>query len=282
MLKRKIAGFLFIFIAGFLFMFTILSYSDWKYEDELIEHLSAEVIKRCDGSSNLSCIADTAMYYTHIIQDPMMTLFGNKEFSSPKTILTGSSFSNFYFGKGACGAYASFFSRLMARIGYRSKFVILNVNGREGGHIATVVEQDDKLLLVDPLSGHIFRDSNGNMTEIDTVSKYWNSYYKHHLSANYNKSYNYQMGWKYTNWDKLGVMTKLVYKTTALFIGKEEADKLSLRYFVIRMNKAFVFMAAAGFIISVMIALRLFRPEVNALLEYLSNRKNQKNRSTQQ
>lgn len=270
---------MFIFIAGFLLMFTLLSYSDWKYEDELVQNLAIEVKERCP-KNDLNCIADTAMYYTHLIQDPMMTLFSDKEFTSPKLALTRSSFSNFYFGKGACGAYASFFTRLMMHMGYKTKFVILTVGGREGGHIATVIEQGSKLLLVDPLSGHIFRNAAGNMVDIDTVSRYWNSYYKYHLSAKYQPSYNYQEGWKYTNWGKLGFISKAFYKTSVFFIGKTRTDNISLHYYIVRLNKSIVFVTSALFILSVMIALRLFRPEVNSLLEYLANRKHQRNNST--
>jgi len=269
---------MFIFIAGFLLMFTILSYSDWKYEDELVHNLSIEVKERC-LHQNLSCVVDTAMHYTHMIQDPMMTLFSDKEFTSPKLALTRSSFSNFYFGKGACGAYASFFTRLMLHMGYKTKFVILNVGHREGGHIATVIEDGDKLLLVDPLSGHIFRNEKGEMATIDSVSRYWNSYYKLHLPARYEKTYDYQNGWKYTNWDKLGPISKAFYKTSVFFIGKQKTDRLSIHYYIVRLNKSIVFIATALFILSVMVGLRLFRPEVNALLEYLANRKNQRNNS---
>lgn len=270
---------MFIFIAGFLLMFTLLSYSDWKYEDELVHNLAIEVQERCP-KNDLNCIVDTAMYYTHLIQDPMKALFSDKEFTSPKLALTRSSFSNFYFGKGACGAYASFFTRLMMHMGYKTKFVILNVGHREGGHIATVIENSPNMLLVDPLSGHIFRDSTGHLADIDSVSKYWNSYYKHHLSAHYEPSYDYQEGWKYTNWDKLGAISKAFYKTSVFFIGKKRTDNISLHYYIVRLNKSIVFVTSALFILSIMIALRLFRPEVNSLLEYLTNRKNQRHYNT--
>lgn len=276
MLLRKISGFMFIFIAGFLLMFTILSYSDWKYEEELVHNLSLEVKERCK-KDDLNCIVDTAMLYTHMIQDPMMRFFSDKEFTSPKLALTRSSFSNFYFGKGACGAYASFFTRLMLHMGYKTKFVILNVGEREGGHIATVIEYNDMLALVDPLSGHIFRDSAGLLVDIDTVAKYWNSYYKLHLPPNYETQYDYQEGWKYTNWGKLGPISKAFYKTSVYFIGKKRTDTLSVHYYIVRLNKSIVVITTALFILSIMVALRLFRPEVNALLEYLANRKHQGN-----
>lgn len=275
MLLRKIAGFGFIFLSGFLLMFTILSYSDWKYEDELVKHLSEEVVSRCP-TNDLQCIADTAIYYTHLIQDPMKDIFSGKNFSSPKTILTHSSFSNFYFGKGACGAYASFFSRLMAQSGYRSKFVIMNGQGREGMHISTVLEKDDKLLLVDPFYGIVYRDTNNNMVDIDTVAKYWHSYYAKQTPMGYTKIYDYQYGWKYTNWGKLGFVSKVIYKATSFFVGKEKTEKFSLRYYMIRLNHAIVLIGAGSFVLSLLIAFRLFRPEIRSLREYFRNRKNYK------
>ncbi len=275
MLFRKIAGFGFIFLAGFLLMFTILSYSDWKYEDELVQHISAEVTTRCK-SNDLSCLADTAMYYTHLMQNPMKNLFGNKTFTSPKTLFTHSSFSNFYFGKGACGAYASFYARLMARAGYRSKFVIMNGPGREGMHITIVLEQNNKLLLVDPFYGIVYRNANNEMVEIDTVAKYWNTYYAAQTPTGYTKLYNYQYGWKYTNWGKLGLVSKVIYRATAFFVGKEKTEKFSLRYYMIRLNHAIVLIGAGSFVLSLLIAFRLFRPEIRALREYFRNRKNYK------
>ncbi|OSZ81706.1 hypothetical protein CAP35_00100 [Chitinophagaceae bacterium IBVUCB1] len=279
MLIRKITGFGFVFLAGILLMFTILSYSDWKYEDELVQHLAEEIYNRCPDKS-LPCLTDTAIYYTHLIQDPMMDLFSGKKFSSPKMMLTHSSFSNFYFGKGACGAYASFFARLMARLGYRSKFVIMNGKDREGMHISIVLDVDNKLLLVDPFYGIVYRNPQHEMVEIDTVAKYWGSFYAAQTPIKYTKLYDYQHGWKYTNWGKLGFLSKTVYKITELFIGTERTEKLSIRYYMIRMNHATVLLAAGGFVLSLLMAAKLFLPEIRSLIEYLRNRKRNKHSSS--
>lgn len=254
-MKTRLIGFLLIFLSGFLLMLSINFYSDWKYEEEIVSNLTEEINDKCQ-SKDLVCLVDTALYYTHVMQDPMRKLFSNRTFTSPKQFFTRHSFSNFYFGKGACGAYASFFCRVMAKLGYRTKFVILDTKQSKGAHIIICIEQGDKLILVDPYYGHPFKDSTGRLSEIQTVSKNWHSYYSKHLPADYLPEYDYQYGWHYTNWQKLGPLSGVMYKTLRIFMPKEKVDNLSLRYYIIKMNKVYVIVSFIGFLVCFVLGVR--------------------------
>ena len=189
----------------------------------------------------------------------MRKIFSNRDFSSPKQFFTRHSFSSFYFGKGACGAYASFFCRVMNQIGYRSKFVIMDTKKGKGAHIIICIESDNKLWLVDPYFGHPFKDSNGHLSEIQTVSNNW-GYYSQFVPENYDPSYDYQYGWHYTNWQKMGGLSQVLYKTMSLFMSQEKLDGLSLRYYLTRMGRVTIIIPFIGFLVCIGLAFRYLSP----------------------
>lgn len=251
--------FAYAFVSGFLLMLTLNFFNDWSYEREVLVHLKEHIYAQCK-TRDVNTLMDTALHYSTVLQSPSTEVFGNSEFTSFKKYFTTNSFQNYYFGKGACGAYSTFFIRLLSAMGFQSKVVQVTVNGKRGGHMSVVVMHQGKLLLVDPLFNHNFKDSNGNMSDINDVAKNWNSYYKYHLPANYVPDYNYQQGWTHSNWNKFGAFSRGIYNVACKYWGKQKVDQFCLYYQIQGINKYYMLICFFLFIFTLVKAIQLNFP----------------------
>jgi hypothetical protein len=110
---------------------------------------------------------------------------------------------------------------------------------------------------VDPLFKHTFHDSHNHLSSLHSVRAQWDTYYAKYMPSNYNPSYNYQQGWRHTNWDKYGVVSRSAYKILTFVMGKDRTDALSLRMWII---DAYRFQSTLAFLVSgLCIALIAFR-----------------------
>jgi len=244
-------------MAGFFLMMAISFYMDYSFEEEILGNL-ADHVRSKSPSQNPEDLIVTALNVSNYLEDRATEVFHDKNFESLKVKLMSTSFSAYNYGGGACGSYTLFLARVLKKMGFKEKIVQLRVNGVWGGHITLAVESGDKLLLVDPLFNCAFKDSLGHLSDIHIVSQNWNSLYKNEVPANYNKAYDYQSGWRYTNWDKFGFLSRSAFKTGVFIFGKKRMDKVSLHYYYLGLSRIYFFTALGGFFIFFFILLRDF------------------------
>jgi hypothetical protein len=255
-MRLKLARFITVFFSGFLLMLTISIFNDWSYEKEMLANLRDHVYSKCE-TKDFTTFVDSALYYSHKLQQPATDIYFGKPFHSLKQYLAPSSFQNYYFGRDACGAYASFFVRLMTSAGYRAQITQVNIKHRKNAHMTVSIFANGKMYVVDPLFDHSFKGPDGKLSDIRQVSKNWYSYYSQHLPANYEPAYDYQYGWSFTNWDKFGSFSHGIYKILCFVFPKARVDTFSFRYYTQGYNKFFIVFAFIGFIFTFIHALRL-------------------------
>jgi hypothetical protein len=184
------------------------------------------------------------------------TLATVRELSKPRTDFFQDQFNYsddyleaFFSGSGACGMYSLFTCRLLTEMGYECRVVQQKVQGTWGGHITLEVNLNrfnrnlpDRWMLIDPLFNHVFVDSQHRELSAMQVKEQWPKslvqlpveYDIFLLPTEYDMKYNYQEGYRYTNWDKLGVLSRGVYSTGKL-IGLP-MDTFSFRAMFIRQH----------------------------------------------
>jgi hypothetical protein len=202
-----------------------------EFENEVLD----AIIEKINPSKTLKEeeLIEKTIHTAYFLQERRTAVSGQHNFQSLKTKLFTSSLESFYIGTGACGYYSIFATRLLKKQGFRPKIVQQRVNGVWGAHITLAVPlKNGRLGLVDPLFDHVFKDTFGHIADIKSVEKHWKMY-KSTLSPQYDKKYNYQEGYRHTNWDKLGFITKSIYHIGSFVIGKAAMDLVSLRaYFI--------------------------------------------------
>lgn len=253
---------------------------DWSFEEEVLTNLALHV-KTKSIPGNTESIVRAALNDASYLDERNTELLGDKTFHTWKVGLMSTSFAPYYYGGGACGGYSLFLGRLLKKLGYNFKTIQLKVNGRFGGHITLGVVDGNRLLLVDPLYDLYYKDSLGHMVDINEVAKNWNSIYVKQVPANYNHNYNYQTGWRYTNWDKLGFISRGVYKTGVYFFGKNRMDNYSFADHFTGLSRNYFLLSFIGFLLftSYLIYELLKRQKLISLSPKIKNRVMVKNYS---
>jgi len=246
---------IYFFLLGCSMVIGITGLLESQFENEILNNIANKVKEKTQGLSEENQI-DTTIALCHYLQTRRSEILGGYKYQSYKAANFRSSLQSFYIGTGACGYYSMFAARVFQKLGYQPKIVQQQVNHRWGAHISLVVplKSTGKLILVDPLFRHTFRDSQNQLSTLQQVSGHWKSYYSLHTPANYKPQYNYQQGWRHTNWDKHGVFSRSVYKILVFCTGKEKADLLSLRIFII---DAYKIQAIIAFLVSGMCVLMI-------------------------
>lgn len=205
-----------------------------QFENEILSNIAQKIQERSKGLSEEDQI-DSAVSLCHYLQIRRSEILGADTYHSFKATNFRSSLQSFYIGTGACGYYTLFAARVFLKLGYQPKIVQQRVNNQWGAHItlALPLKSGEKMILVDPLFKYTFHDSLNRLSTLQDVSAHWSTYYSKHTPANYKPSYNYQQGWRHTNWDKLGVVSRSAYKILTLVIGKDRTDALSFRMWII-------------------------------------------------
>ena len=266
--------YLLVFIAGFLLMLSFSFFLDWSIEEEVLTMLAKKVENSTEKNDFEGKVAKTLNLSYSLIK-PTTTILGSENFTSLKIQLISSSFQSFYYGTGACGTSTLFVARLFKKMGIKTKIVEQNVGGVYGAHITLGIEKDNRLILIDPLFNCLFKDSTGKLSDIHQVAGNWN-YYAKNLPPDYDTSYNYQGGWRYTNWDKLGFITRAIYKTGCFFAGKEKMDQISLRYYILGFSFYYGMFSIIGALFFIYLA---FRKNIKAYWVRLTS-KNKVNTAT--
>ena len=205
-----------------------------QFENEILRNVALSIDEKTKGMSEEDKIEAT-VNLCHYLQVHRSEILGGRTYTSFKATNFRSSLQSFYIGTGACGYYSLFAARVFQKLGYAPRVVQQRVENRWGGHItlALPLKSNGKWILVDPLFKHSFRDTHNHLSSLPDVRAHWNSYYSKHTPSDYNPSYNYQQGWRHTNWDKYGVVSRAVYKALAFTIGKDKTDAMSLRMWII-------------------------------------------------
>lgn len=204
------------------------------------------------------------------------TLATVRQLSKPRTDFFGGELNYsddyleaFFSGSGACGMYSLFTCRLLTEMGYECRVVQQQVQGTWGGHITLEVNlnrfnstQPDRWMLVDPLFNHVFVDSQDRELSALQVKAQWRKslakvtgdYDILQLPAEYDTKYNYQQGFRYTNWDKLGFVSRAAYNFGKL-IGLP-MDTFSFRAMFIRQHSWNLIIYSMGLLITLFLGLR--------------------------
>jgi hypothetical protein len=160
-------------------------------------------------------------------------IFKNTEQLSFKARFMQSVDADLMYGAGACGGFSKVFARALKAAGYTTRIGQMKVNGNYGGHILleAYLPSLQKWVVMDPMFLLVFTNPKGDWASFNEVHDNW-EYYKKQIYYNYNYNYNYA-GIRYTNWSKVPVLGSLVYNGLVLVKGKEKANIISLRPYLL-------------------------------------------------
>lgn len=220
---------LFLLSFGFLYL-------ERQHEDTLYHN-----IIRVTRSNQPQKNNDT-LYIRHLMQtiNTMMydrlAVFNNTEKLSIKNSLFQSVDADLMYGHGACGGFSKVLSRSLQLSGYDVRIGQMKVNGIYGGHVIVEVfiEQQQRWAVIDPLFLVTFPSKkDSGWADFAEIKQHWLTY-RRLVPADYKSSYNYE-DIRYANWEKIPVAGKLLYRSLELLMGKEKAQGISIRPYLLNM-----------------------------------------------
>ena len=222
------------FLNGMLLAIVLYCYQEDQYEDDLFNLLSQDVIEKTRNVSSVAfddSVVLQSMHFVHDLEKNRIKYFSNSNFESFKANFLSPLTFHLMTANGSCGSFTLILGRLLRELNYPVRFAQMKVNGEYGGHIILEVKTKEGWKVLDPLFDLYFTRPDGKLANFEDVKANW-SYYAQQVPADYDLSYRYE-GVQYTNWQKIPVIMPLTKKVLNFTIGKENADKVSLRNVVL-------------------------------------------------
>ena len=217
---------------GILFTSMVYFKIEATYEAEIFSAISHHIVRDNVGEKNVDTFLLRAMNITHLFEHNRLGVFSGQKIDGLKANLFHPVTMDLITGNGSCGSASAILARILKSYNYQVRFVQMLVNGQYGGHIVIEVNKYGKWIVMDPLFNLYFKDSSNNFASFEEVSKNF-EYYKKQLPANYPTSYKYEAA-NYTNWNKIKFLGPTIKSILDFCMGKEKADKVSLRAYLLR------------------------------------------------
>ena len=220
------------FINGFLIATIWYFKIESTYERELYGAIAKYVTRDSIGKNNTDTFFIRSLQLANSFEHNRLDIFAGTDLKGIKANIFRPSTLDLVAGNGSCGSASVILARILKSYGYIVRFAQMKVNGKYGGHIVIEVKRENDWIVMDPLYNLYFKDSLGNLASFKTVSKNIN-YYKKQFPEGYKHDYLYE-DVRYTNWNKVKIIGPMVKSILNFLLGKEAADQISIRSYIIR------------------------------------------------
>jgi hypothetical protein len=231
--KGPLKRLLFLFFIVFFLSLILFEFREFVRAQKLVNGIVTKIVTQPNTDGEIGTVKNTLATVRQLSKPRTDFFQGELNYSDDYM-------EAFFSGSGACGMYSLFTCRLLTEMGYNCRVVQQQVNGVWGGHITLEVDLNRfndalpaKWMLIDPLFNHVFVDSQGVELSALQAKAQWPMMVAK-LPAEYDVKYNYQQGFRYTNWDKLGFVSRAAYALGKL-IGLP-MDTFSFRAMFIRQH----------------------------------------------
>jgi hypothetical protein len=233
LLRRIFTSLYFLFFFnGFLIAVIFYCYTEDQYEKHIFISLGDHVYDNlADKKYTDRDVLIESLHLTHELEASRQKIFSHDVDGLKAEYLRPLSY-DLMTAQGACGSYSYVLGRLLKNMNYTVRFVQMKSGDVYGAHNVIEAKMGNDWVVLDPLYDLYFTKPGGNLASFADVENNWN-YYKSQLPAGYDLTYDYE-GVRYTNWTKVPVIMPAVKGILNLTIGKEKADKVSLRSIFLR------------------------------------------------
>lgn len=233
LIKKVFKNLYFLFLLNGVLLASLFFFTtEANYEKELFIVISQKIKKELPQNFTDKEYALKALETTDYLQNNRAVVFGNSPITGVKARFFHSSTVDLMTNDGACGSYAIVLSRILKTNDIRVRIGQMKVNGIYGGHMIVEAWIEKKWVVMDPTFGLYFKNSDGSWATFRELQANWN-FYRNQTPPGYNQDYKYE-AIRYTNWQKIPVITPAIKSILDAMIGKEMADSISVRPYLLR------------------------------------------------
>ena len=221
-----------VFITLILFLF-IMS----NYEDGLFNRLAKNSLNRLPNSINLNTKVLNLLNTTHAILRDREKLFAGKPVNFRDSLFRSYDV-DLLDVRGGCGSYSFVLAKLLISQGLNVRIGQMKCGEEWGCHIIVEVKINDKWIILDPTYNIAYRNKNNQMVGFKELHNNFNKF-RSQTPSHYPEEFTYD-DIRYTNWNKIPLLSKPIKKILTIFLKEEEINNISLRVLVLNNYKIYL------------------------------------------
>jgi hypothetical protein len=230
--KFLFTGYSLVFVIGFLASSLLYFYVEDAYEKKIFETLSLYIKNKTPDTLNREeALLLNCLHLTNSLCKNRATVF-SKEIGSFKSSVIHPVSYDLISSSGACGSNSYILSRLLNELKITNRIGQMKVGNLYSGHVVVEAKTSKGWVVLDGSYDLYFKKAGGQLASFKDVQHNW-SFYRTQVPSDYKHQYKYE-GVRYTNWDKIPVVTPALKSILMLVVGKEAVNELSLRTFFLR------------------------------------------------
>ncbi|MBX9785428.1 MAG: hypothetical protein K2X48_19250 [Chitinophagaceae bacterium] len=231
--KRILNNLYFLFLLNGLLAASLFFFAtEASYEKELFSAISQNIKKELPQNFTDQDYALKALETTGYLQNNRSAVFGSSGIKGITANFFHPSTVDLMTNEGACGSYVVALLRILKSNNIQVKTGQMKVNGIYGGHMILEAWIENRWVVMDPTFGLYFKNDDGSWASFKQLQANWN-FYKHQTPQDYNQEYQYE-DMRYTNREKIPVLTPAIKSIFNVILGREMADSISIRPYLLR------------------------------------------------
>ena len=242
-------------VIGLLSTFILL---EWQHERNLYQNIITANDHNFNPNSDTAEVR-TLMLTISSLMFSRSSLFQDHQRYSLKQQIFQSSDIGLMYGSGACGGFSKVLARTLQLKGYKVRIAQLKtLSYGYGGH--TIVEFYSKSckswVFIDPIFQVYFIKANGKWAGINDLIENWNGY-KSQMPEKFKQQYRFN-GVRYTNWNKLGFLSRGIKAMLNVITSEKFANTLCLRMYFLATYPIYIFGSLSIYVLLMLNEWRLF------------------------
>lgn len=247
-----------IFFLGLLTCVLFWFGTESTYEKEIFDNISAKINRQQPGSQRRKdSFALAALHMTYYLQERRNKVFDSVVFTSVKYQYFRPVTVDLMTGDGACGSFSMVLARILKANNMHVRLGQMVVHGIPSGHIFVEAETENGWIVLDPLYDLVYHRPDGRFASYDDLHQNWD-YYKQQVPLHYNLQYRYESV-HYTNWNKLGFVSRLLHWTLLKIYGEAKTEKISLRPYLLRIYHKLFWLTLFAWLLLLLTTWRWYR-----------------------
>ncbi|MBI2731715.1 MAG: hypothetical protein HYX40_13375 [Sphingobacteriales bacterium] len=262
-IKTFLSSLYFLFFINGILLTSIIYFTiESKYETELFSIIAKQIRSQLPANYTKTDFAIKAMHTSYQLQEKRYLLFGNQQMDGIKVNIIHPSTVDLMTGNGACGSYSTVLARILKSNDMKVRIGQMKIKGSYGGHIFIETKTEAGWIVLDPMFDLYFKKENGEPATFSDLNSNW-SFYKQQIPPNYNPVYAYE-GVRYTNWEKIPGVTTTLKSILNFFMGKENADQVSVRPYLLRIYNKLAWATCIIWVFILFYTFKVYRKKVKA------------------
>lgn len=230
-----------------IFFFFIMS----DYEDGLFDRMANNTFNKGTQPISYTTKVLNLLNTAHIVLRDRERLFADKYGALTPVNFRDSLFRSYDVdlqdASGGCGSYSYVLAKLLISKGINTRIGQMKCGDKWGCHVIVEAKINDKWIILDPTYNLVFRNKNNQIVGFKELHNNFNKF-KSQTPSHYPEEFTYD-DIRYTNWNRMALLSKTIKKVLKIFLTKEEINNISIRVLMMNIYKIYLIITVISYFI---------------------------------